>query len=132
MQPEGFPFGQLKLKFKINICCRYQDDEVFTFRFNWITTHEGLKRNYTLYKSCTLALPWAPREVTCESNYMEVRRTELKNVSRIVLIVVSFQVSIVTDVTCPTASKREDWDSAVQTVSFFFFFFPPLTINQIF
>lgn len=52
---------------------------------------------------------------------MEVRRTELKKVSRIVLIVVSLQVSIMTDVTCPTASKREDWDSAVQTVRFLFF-----------
>ncbi|XP_075906731.1 uncharacterized protein LOC142904490 [Nelusetta ayraudi] len=72
-----------------------QDDEAFTFRFNLITTHEGLKRKYTVNKSCPLALPWAPREVTCESNYMEV--------------------SIMTDVTCPTASKREDWDSAVQT-----------------
>lgn len=55
---------------------------------------------------------------------MEVRHTELKKVSRIVLIVVSLQVSIVTDVTCPTASKREDWDSAVQTVLIFFIFSP--------
>lgn len=127
MQPEGFPFGQLKLKFKIKMFFCFQDDKVFTFRFNLITTHEGLNRSYTLGKSCPLALPWAPREVTCESNYMEVRHTELKNLSRIVPIVVSLQVSIVTDVTCPTVSKREDWDSAVQTVSFFFscFVFPP-------
>lgn len=86
MQPEGFPFGQVKLKFKINFFLfffRFQDDEEFAFRFNLITTHEGLKRSYTLNKSCPLALPWAPREVTCESNYMEVRRTELKKVSRI-------------------------------------------------
>lgn len=51
---------------------------MFTFHFNLILTHEGLMRNYTLHKSCPLTLPWAPREVTCESNYMEVRSTELK------------------------------------------------------
>lgn len=45
---------------------------MFTFQFNLISTHDGLKRNYTLNKSCLLALPWAPREVTCENNYMEV------------------------------------------------------------
>lgn len=51
---------------------------MFTFHFNLISITDGLKRNYTLNKSCLLALPWAPREVTCERNYMEVRCTELK------------------------------------------------------
>lgn len=50
----------------------FQDDEAFTFNFNLIVNHEGQKRTYTLDKTCSVALPWAPREVTCETNYMEV------------------------------------------------------------
>lgn len=96
---------------------RFQGDEIFTFWFNLITTDEGEKGNYTLNKTCRLALPWAPREVTCESNYMEVRCTILINVSKISLMAASPQVSIITDVTCPTKTTREDWDSAIQTVS---------------
>lgn len=95
----------------------FQGDEIFTFWFNLITTDEGEKGNYTLNKTCRLALPWAPREVTCESNYMEVRCTILINVSKISLTAASPQVSIITDVTCPTTTTREDWDSAIQTVS---------------
>lgn len=96
----------------------FQADEVFTFHFNLITTHDGLKRNYNLNKSCPIALPWAPREVTCESNYMEVKYAEIKHFCDCSNCCFFLQVSIMTDVTCPTASKREDWDSAVQAASF--------------
>ena len=50
----------------------FQDDEVFTFNFSLIVTHEEKKVAYALNKTCSPALPWAPREVTCEVNYMEV------------------------------------------------------------
>ncbi|XP_014264646.3 uncharacterized protein LOC106675141 [Maylandia zebra] len=48
------------------------DDEVFTFNFNLIVTRGGKQATYALNKTCTLSLPWSPREVTCEVNYMEV------------------------------------------------------------
>lgn len=48
-----------------------------------------------------------------------MHRIKRKNVSRFDLIVY-LQVSIITDVTCPTTAKSEDWDSAVNTVRFFF------------
>lgn len=50
----------------------FQDDEVFTFNFNLIGTHEGEEVIYALNKTCSPSLPWSPREVTCEGNYMEV------------------------------------------------------------
>uniref|UniRef100_A0A673CS90 ZP domain-containing protein n=1 Tax=Sphaeramia orbicularis TaxID=375764 RepID=A0A673CS90_9TELE len=33
----------------------------------------GQEVTYTFTKTCSPALPWSPREVTCEENYMEVR-----------------------------------------------------------
>ncbi len=50
----------------------FQDDEVFTFNFNVIATHEGKEVTHALNKTCSPSLPWSPREVTCELNYMEV------------------------------------------------------------
>ena len=49
-----------------------QDDEVFTFNFNLISNHEGKEVTYALNKTCTPSLPWSPREVICETNYIEV------------------------------------------------------------
>ncbi|XP_041635526.1 zona pellucida protein AX 4 [Cheilinus undulatus] len=72
-----------------------KDDEVFTFNFNLIATHEGQEVSYALNKTCSPSLPWSPREVTCELNYMEV--------------------SVRSDVTCPTGTKPNDWDATVQT-----------------
>ncbi|XP_070711320.1 uncharacterized protein [Pempheris klunzingeri] len=72
-----------------------QDDKVFTFNFNLIATHEGQEVIYALNKTCSPSLPWSPREVTCEENYMEV--------------------SVKSDVVCPTGMKRDDWDAVVQT-----------------
>ncbi|XP_019951332.2 uncharacterized protein [Paralichthys olivaceus] len=72
-----------------------KDDEVFTFSFNLIANHEGEEVTYVLSKTCSPALPWSPREVTCEASYMEV--------------------SVRSDVACPTGTKRDDWNAAVQT-----------------
>ncbi|XP_062300448.1 uncharacterized protein LOC134005541 [Scomber scombrus] len=72
-----------------------KDDEEFTFNFNLILIYEGLKEMYALNETCSPSLPWSPREVTCEVNYMEV--------------------SVKSDVACPTGTKKDDWDAAVQT-----------------
>ncbi|XP_064877212.1 uncharacterized protein LOC135572711 [Oncorhynchus nerka] len=50
-----------------------QDDEVFTFSFNLITIDaNGVEATYSVNATCSLPLPWSPREVSCEENYMEV------------------------------------------------------------
>uniref|UniRef100_A0A3Q2CGG8 Zona pellucida protein AX 4 n=1 Tax=Cyprinodon variegatus TaxID=28743 RepID=A0A3Q2CGG8_CYPVA len=50
----------------------------FSFRFNLITSYDGVDAYYELNKTCPLPPPWSPREVTCEVNYMEVSvRSEL-------------------------------------------------------
>ncbi|CAJ1086212.1 uncharacterized protein LOC117807238 [Xyrichtys novacula] len=72
-----------------------QDDEVFTFSFNLVATHGGQEVTYALNKTCSPSLPWAPREVSCELYYMEV--------------------SVRSDVACPSGTKRDDWDGTVQT-----------------
>ncbi|XP_044040849.1 uncharacterized protein LOC122870603 isoform X2 [Siniperca chuatsi] len=70
-----------------------KDDKVFTFNFNLIVTHEGKEVTYALNKTCSPTLPWSPREITCEVNYMEV--------------------SVRNEVTCPCTSKRDDWNAAL-------------------
>ncbi|XP_034713275.1 zona pellucida protein AX 4 [Etheostoma cragini] len=69
-------------------------DEVFTFNFNLIVTHKGKEVTYALNKTCSPSLPWSPREVTCEVNYMEV--------------------TVSSDVACP-GTKKGDWDAVVKT-----------------
>ncbi|KAG7497090.1 hypothetical protein JOB18_031489 [Solea senegalensis] len=71
------------------------DDEVFKFHFNLVANHDGKEVTYALNKTCSPTLPWSPKEVTCEMNYMEV--------------------SVRSDVTCPTGTKQDDWNAAVQT-----------------
>ncbi|XP_073331285.1 uncharacterized protein [Pagrus major] len=68
-----------------------KDDEVFTFNFNLIATHEGKNVTYTLNETCSPSLPWSPREVTCEANYMEV--------------------SVRSEVTCPSGTMKDDWNA---------------------
>ncbi|XP_029931932.1 uncharacterized protein LOC115376480 [Myripristis murdjan] len=73
-----------------------KDDKEFTFSFNLIATHDGGEEvTYTLNKTCSPSLPWSSREVTCEVNYMEV--------------------SVRSDMTCPSARRKEDWSAALTT-----------------
>ncbi|MEQ2286347.1 hypothetical protein AMECASPLE_001497 [Ameca splendens] len=58
--------------------CHTEKDDGFSFRFNLITTYDGEDAYHALNKTCSPPLPWSPREVTCEVNYMEVSvRSEL-------------------------------------------------------
>lgn len=50
----------------------FQDDKVFTFKFNLVATRKGKEERFALNQTCSPSLPWSPREVTCEENYMEV------------------------------------------------------------
>lgn len=50
----------------------FQKDEVFGFNFNLIVSHGGQWKAHPLNKTCTPILSWAPKEITCEVNYMEV------------------------------------------------------------
>ncbi|XP_034532315.1 uncharacterized protein LOC117807237 isoform X2 [Notolabrus celidotus] len=68
-----------------------QADEVFTFNLNLIVTHEGKEVTHALNKTCSPSVPWSPREVTCELNYMEV--------------------SVRSEISCPSGLKKDDWDS---------------------
>lgn len=46
---------------------------MFTFSFNLITIDaNGVEATYSVTATCSLPLPWSPREVSCEENYMEV------------------------------------------------------------
>uniref|UniRef100_A0A3B5BA45 Sin3A associated protein 25 n=1 Tax=Stegastes partitus TaxID=144197 RepID=A0A3B5BA45_9TELE len=71
----------------------FQDDEVFTFNFNLNAHHEQKNATYALKKTCSPSVPWSPREVTCEVNYMEV--------------------SVRSKITCPSRTKTEtdDWSA---------------------
>uniref|UniRef100_A0A3Q1BGD4 ZP domain-containing protein n=1 Tax=Amphiprion ocellaris TaxID=80972 RepID=A0A3Q1BGD4_AMPOC len=68
-----------------------KDDDVFTFHFNLSAYHEGKKVTYALTKTCSPSLPWSPREVTCEINYMEV--------------------SVRSKITCHSGTKKDDWNA---------------------
>ncbi|XP_042367932.1 LOW QUALITY PROTEIN: uncharacterized protein LOC121961899 [Plectropomus leopardus] len=71
-----------------------KDDEVFIFNFNLVATHGGNEVTYPLNKTCSPSLPWAPREITCEVNYMEV--------------------SVRSEITCPSETKTDDKNAALQ------------------
>ncbi|XP_056882140.1 uncharacterized protein LOC130522121 [Takifugu flavidus] len=73
-----------------------QDDLLFTFSFNLIVSRDGENVKFPLYKTCSPTLTWAPREVTCEANYMEV--------------------SVKSDEACPTKTKEDDWNASTQMV----------------
>ncbi|XP_012730224.2 uncharacterized protein LOC105934668 [Fundulus heteroclitus] len=58
--------------------CHTVKEAGFSFRFNLITTYQGVDAYYALNRTCSPPLSWSPREVTCEINYMEVSvRSEL-------------------------------------------------------
>ncbi|XP_047452861.1 uncharacterized protein LOC125015204 [Mugil cephalus] len=67
------------------------DDKVFKFNFNLIVNVEGKEVSYALDKTCSPSLPWSPREVTCETNYMEV--------------------SVRSELTCPSGTRIDDWST---------------------
>ncbi|XP_034532173.1 uncharacterized protein LOC117807180 [Notolabrus celidotus] len=71
-----------------------KDDEVFSFNFNLVATQDGEEVTYALNKTCSPSLPWSPREVSCELNYMEV--------------------SVKSEVTCPSETKKDDWNAALR------------------
>lgn len=50
----------------------FQKDEVFRFNFNLIVSDGGELKTHSMNKTCTPALPWVQKEITCEVNYMEV------------------------------------------------------------
>ncbi|XP_076828976.1 zona pellucida protein AX 4 [Brachyhypopomus gauderio] len=50
-----------------------ENDETFSLAFRLIVVdRHGEETSANISKSCTLSLPWSPREVLCEENYMEV------------------------------------------------------------
>lgn len=73
-----------------------QNDQNFTFNFNLVTTRVDQNGSYALNETCSPALPWSPREVTCEVNYLEV--------------------SMQNNVICPLSQKSETWDISMQMV----------------
>ncbi|KAK1890473.1 Zona pellucida sperm-binding protein 4 [Dissostichus eleginoides] len=98
----GYSIGVLPLLGHVELRASYfschtenKDDEVFTFNFNLVVANEGKIASYALNKTCSPSLPWSPREVTCEVNYMEV--------------------SVNSEVTCPSESKKEDWNAALKS-----------------
>ncbi|XP_068444416.1 zona pellucida protein AX 4 [Clinocottus analis] len=94
----GYSVRLLPLQSRLELRASYfschtdnKDDEVFTFNFNVIVTRDGKKDYYPLNRTCLLSLPWSPREITCEENYMEV--------------------SLRSEITCSPRTTAEDWTS---------------------
>lgn len=50
---------------------------MFMFRFNLFVVRDNEAMTYAMNETCSPSLPWSPREVTCEANYMEVRVPDL-------------------------------------------------------
>ncbi|XP_030286620.1 uncharacterized protein LOC115589692 [Sparus aurata] len=94
----GYTVSVLSLQGHVELRASYfschtgnKDDEVFTFNFNLIATNEGKNVTYTFNETCSPSLPWSPREVTCEANYMEV--------------------SVRSEVNCPSGIMKDDWNA---------------------
>ncbi|XP_072315542.1 uncharacterized protein [Eucyclogobius newberryi] len=73
-----------------------QNDDTFAFNFNLVVNQTGRLISYALNETCSLNLPWSPREVTCDVNYLEV--------------------SVQSDVVCPLAPKPNIWDTSMEMV----------------
>ncbi|KAL6118565.1 uncharacterized protein ACO6RY_03347 [Pungitius sinensis] len=79
-----------------------QDDKVFTFKFNLVATRKGKEESFALNQTCSPSLPWSPREVTCEENYMEVSvRSEIKCLPQ--------TVDDLSDIKTVRSSTTSDW-----------------------
>lgn len=83
---------------------------MFTFRFNLVVVHNDVEVSYFLSETCSPSLPWSPREVTCEANYMEVRLTPQ---SAFLALINGFppQVTVRSEVTCLSGRNKDDWNS---------------------
>uniref|UniRef100_A0A8D3A829 ZP domain-containing protein n=1 Tax=Scophthalmus maximus TaxID=52904 RepID=A0A8D3A829_SCOMX len=92
--------GHVELRASYFSCHAENKDDVFAFNFNLILAQGGYEVTYTTAKTCSPPLPWSPREVTCEVNYMEVSlvsfciREILGSNSGALLILVPAQVSV--------------------------------------
>lgn len=97
---------------------------MFMFSFNLIVSRDGENVKFPLKKTCSPTLAWAPREVTCEANYMEV--TKLRNgseqklyfplICKMLLDLLLLKVCVVSNEACPTGSKEDDWDASANMV----------------
>ncbi|KAM9833282.1 uncharacterized protein ACBT44_005224 isoform 1-T1 [Syngnathus typhle] len=64
--------GRMELRASYFSChTQTKDDKEFGFSFNLLVRRDG-DVAYGLNKTCSPSLEWAPREVCCELNYMEV------------------------------------------------------------
>lgn len=93
---------------------------MFTFSFNLVVSRDGEVVRFPLNKTCSPALAWAPREVTCETNYMEV--TEMhpgfeRLIFEMLAVLLLLKVSVTSDEACPTGTKEDDWDASAQMVT---------------
>ncbi|XP_061566193.1 uncharacterized protein LOC133420514 [Cololabis saira] len=64
--------GLVELRASYFSCHTEKEDDGYTFSFNLITTLNGEDTRFGLNRTCFPQLPWSPREVSCEVNYMEV------------------------------------------------------------
>lgn len=85
---------------------------MFMFRFNLFVVRNDEAMTYAMNETCSPSLPWSPREVTCEANYMEVRVPDLP--SDLFLnhwLVWCSQVNIRSEVTCSSGTRKNDWNT---------------------
>ncbi|XP_037118885.1 LOW QUALITY PROTEIN: uncharacterized protein LOC119129636 [Syngnathus acus] len=73
--------GRMELRASYFSChTETKDDKVFGFSFNLLVRGDVA---YGLNKTCSPSLEWAPREVSCELNYMEVSmKSEIPRMAR--------------------------------------------------
>ncbi|XP_056882144.1 uncharacterized protein LOC130522123 isoform X3 [Takifugu flavidus] len=99
----GYTVQVLPLKGLVELRASYvslhtenKDDKMFMFRFNLFVVRDDEAVTYAMNETCFPSLPWSPREVTCEANYMEV--------------------NIRSDATCSSGTSKDDWN-ALKTVN---------------
>lgn len=92
------------------------------FSFNLVISPDKKPEKLPINKTCSPALEWAPREITCETNYMEVTKLTvgagtlvsvyLAQRSHVFLL----KVSVVNNKACPTGTTEDDWDATTKMV----------------
>ncbi|CAL1590912.1 unnamed protein product [Knipowitschia caucasica] len=83
--------NRVQLRASYFSCHTDEVDKMYTFSFNLVAHDKEDKVTHALNRTCAPSLPWSLREVTCEVNYMEV--------------------SVRSEIACPTATRRNDWDN---------------------